>query len=82
LQQLKAYKPPKLDYLSQLKGIGDIANRMSLISADASNHNYNPRFLKKMNDSSINTVNRKDPTRDSLQSRLIERIHNKKIQNN
>jgi hypothetical protein len=46
LQQLKAYQPPKLDYLAQMK-IGNQGNRGSLISADASNIHTNPRLMAK-----------------------------------
>jgi len=55
---------------------------MNLISADANN---NPRNLMKkitgnpVGEMSGMNINRNDLTRDSLQSRLIERIHNKKI---
>jgi hypothetical protein len=41
LQQLKAYQPPKLDYLVQMKMDGQA--RANLISADAMNLNHNPR---------------------------------------
>lgn len=51
LQQLKAYQPPKLDYLAQKKYVGSLAqsnqNRQNLISADASNLNNNPRLISK-----------------------------------
>jgi hypothetical protein len=46
LQQLKAYQPPKLDYLAQMKRGTNQLNRGSLISADASNIN-NPRLMSK-----------------------------------
>ena len=46
LQQLKAYQPPKLDYLAQIKS-GKKGNRMNLISADASNPSTNPRLKNK-----------------------------------
>ena len=51
LQQLKAYQPPKLDYLAQKKYVGGLAtanqNRQNLISADASNLSNNPRLISK-----------------------------------
>ena len=82
LQQLKAYQPPKLDYLSQMKNFGGVGNRINLISADASNPNHNPRLKNKQivqTEQRQGSLNRNDQTRESLQSRLIERIHNKKI---
>ena len=42
LQQLKAYQPPKLDYLVQMKI--DVQARANLISADAMNLSHNPRI--------------------------------------
>lgn len=77
LQQLKAYIPPKLDYLAQIKS-GSKAQRMNLISADASNPSTNPRLKNKPLIDRENSINRNDQNRESLQSRLIERIHNKK----
>jgi hypothetical protein len=68
LQQLKAYQPPKLDYLNNIKQDPDV--RMKPIKFGG-----NPEGRQQNN-----SVNRNDPTRESLQSRLIERIHNKKIQ--
>ena len=99
LQQLKAYQPPKLDYLAQKKYVGGLAhgnqNRQNLISADASNLSNNPRLIsKQINEKGLienkgsahdkireSSINRNDPTRDSMQSRLIERIHTKKLAN-
>lgn len=84
LQQLKAYQPPKLDYLVQMKIDGQA--RANLISADAMNLSHNPRA--RLNDRGEakedrqSSINRNDQTRESLQSRLIERIHSKKISNN
>lgn len=43
LQQLKAYQPPKLDYLVQMKNDGQAKARANLISADAMNLSHNPR---------------------------------------
>ena len=80
LQQLKAYQPPKLDYLAQMKRNGGQPGRGSLISADASNLHNNPRLINKQVDRQ-SSINRNDPNRDSLQSRLIERIHSKKMNN-
>jgi hypothetical protein len=83
LQQLKAYQPPKLDYLAQMKRGSNQGLRGTLISADASNIHTNPRLISKQGWKQINdrqsSINRNDPNRDSLQSRLIERIHSKKI---
>lgn len=70
-------------------------NRQNLISADASNLSNNPRLISKQiiekglidNKGSAHdknresSINRNDPTRDSMQSRLIERIHTKKLAN-
>ena len=81
LQQLKAYQPPKLDYLAQMKRGPNGQVRGTLISADASNIHTNPRLISKQINDRQSSINRNDPNRDSLQSRLIERIHSKKINN-
>lgn len=81
LQQLKAYQPPKLDYLAQMKRNGGQPQRSSLISADASNIHNNPRLIGMQANDRQSSINRNDPNRDSLQSRLIERIHSKKMNN-
>ena len=50
LKQLKAYQPPKLDYLAQMKYAGANSgqqNRANLISADATNLSHNPRLALK-----------------------------------
>jgi len=57
--------------------------RANLISADAMNLSHNPRI--KLNErpdvkeDRQSSINRTDQTRESMQSRLIERIHSKKI---
>ena len=57
--------------------------RTNLISADAMNLSHNPRI--KLNErfdvkeDRQSSINRTDQTRESMQSRLIERIHSKKI---
>jgi hypothetical protein len=71
-------------------------NRQNLISADASNLSNNPRLINKQiiekglidnkaggghEKNRESSINRNDPTRDSMQSRLIERIHTKKLAN-
>ena len=63
-----------------MKRNGGQPARGSLISADASNLQNNPRLINKQVDRQ-SSINRNDPNRDSLQSRLIERIHSKKMNN-
>ena len=69
LQQLKAYQPPKLNYLAQIKysvtdgvsakgGAYQNVNRSNLISADDNNISHNPRLVnKQILDKSNNAFN-------------------------
>jgi hypothetical protein len=68
LNKLKAYQPPKLDYLVQMKIDGQA--RANLISADAMNLSHNPRI--KLNErpdvkeDRQSSINRTDQTRESM----------------
>jgi len=82
LKNLKAYQPPKLDYLAQINISNMQKNRGNLISADATNVYHNPRLIINKNGEFKNadlldgannysqtkdgSLNRNEQTRESL----------------
>jgi hypothetical protein len=84
LQQLKAYQPPKLDYLNNKnEKPSKLGQNMSEKRSQKNSipHGKSIKIGHSEPRQKVSSVQRNDQTRESLQSRLIERIHNKKIQN-